>query len=130
MKGMRFRKEIILVCIRWYAAYALSYRNLEEMMQERGVSVDHSTVNRWAIRFLPLLEKIFRKQYKQPVGVSWRMDETYIKVNGDWKYLYRVVSRAVDKEGRTIDFLLRAKRDKIAAMAFFKKAMRQNGEHG
>ena len=124
MKGMRFPKEIILVCIRWYAAYALSYRNLEEMMQERGVVVDHSSVNRWAIRFLPLLEKIFRKLYKRPVGSSWRMDETYIKVNGEWKYLYR----AVDKEGNTIDFLLRAKRDKAAAMRFFKKAMRQSGD--
>src|SRR5664279_1617909 len=116
MKGMRFPKEIILVCIRWYSAYALSYRNLEEMMKERGVVVDHSSVSRWAIRFLPLLEKIFRKR-KRPVGVSWRMNETYIKVNGQWKYLYR----AVDQEGETIDFLLRAKRDKAAAMAFFKK---------
>lgn len=115
MKGMRFPKEIILVCIQWYAAYALSYRNLEEMMQERGVSVDHSTVNRWAIRFLPVLEKIFRRQ-KRPVGGSWRMDETYIKVCGQWKYLYR----AVDKEGKTIDFLLRAKRDKAAATLFVK----------
>ena len=123
MKGMRFPKEIILVCIRWYAAYALSYRILEEMMDERGVSVDHSTVKRWAIRFLPLLEKIFRK-HKRPVGGSWRMDETYIKVRGQWKYL----SRAVDKEGKTIDFLLRDKRDKAAATRFFKKAMRQNGD--
>jgi putative transposase len=105
MKGMRFPKEIVLVCIRWYAAYALSYRNLEEMMEERGVSVDHSTVNRWAIRFLPLLEKVFRK-IKRPVGGSWRMDETYVKVCGQWTYLYR----AVDKEGKTIDFLLRANR--------------------
>src|ERR1035437_8380903 len=100
MKGMRFPKEIILVCIRWYAAYALSYRNLEEMMQDRGVAVDHSTVNRWAIRFLPLLEKVFRR-HKRPVVRSWRMDETYIKVRGQWKYLYR----AVDKAGCTIDFL-------------------------
>jgi transposase-like protein len=123
MKGMRFPKEIILVCIRWYAAYALSYRNLEEMMAERGVSVDHSTINRWAIRYLPLLEKIFRK-HKRPVGESWRMDETYIKVQGQWKYLYR----AVDKEGKTIDFLLRAQRDKAAVTRFFRKAMRQNGD--
>ena len=123
MNGMRFPKEIILVCIRWYAAYALSYRNLEEMMQERGVSVDHSTINRWAIRYLPLLEEIFRR-HKRPVGCSWRMDETYIKVRGQWKYLYR----AVDKEGNTIDFLLRAKRDKAAATKFFNKAMRLNGD--
>jgi len=121
--GMRFPKEIILVCIRWYAAYPLSYRHLEEMMEERGVSVDHSTVNRWAIKFLPLLEKLFHK-HKRPVGGSWRMDETYIKVNSQWKYLYR----AVDKAGKTIDFLLRAKRDKAAATAFFRKAIRQNGE--
>ena len=84
MKGMRFPRESILLCIRWDAAYALSYRNLEEMMQERGVSVDHSTISRWAIRFLPLLDKIFR-QHKRPVGGSWRMDETYIKVCGQWK---------------------------------------------
>ena len=87
-------------------------------MQERGVLVDHSTVSRWAIRFLPLLEKIFRA-YKRPVGGSWRIDETYIKIKGAWKYLYR----AVDKEGNTIDFLLTAKRDKAAAMRFFDKAL-------
>jgi transposase-like protein len=121
-KGMRFPIDLILVCIRWYAAYPLSYRHLEEMMEERGVQVDHSTINRWAIRFLPLLEKVFRK-FKRPVGVSWRMDETYIKVNGQWKYLYR----AVDKAGKTIDFLLTAKRDKKAAMRFFEKAMQANG---
>ena len=124
VKRMRFPLQIILVCIRWYAAYALSYRNLEEMMQERGVSVDHSTVNRWAIRFLPLLEKIFRRKYKRPVGSSWRMDETYIKVNGDWQYLYR----AVDKQGNTIGFLLRAKRDKVAARKSFEKAMALHGD--
>ena len=123
MEGMRFPKEIILLCVRWYAAYPLSYRNLEEMMQERGVYVDHSSVSRWAIKFLPLLEKVFRK-HKRAVGASWRMDKTYIKVNGQWKYLYR----AVDKEGATIDFLLRARRDTAAATRFFEKAMRQNGD--
>ena len=76
-KGMRFPINIILVCIRWYAAYSLSYRHLEEIMQERGVFVDHSSINRWAVRFLPLLEKLFRK-HKRQVGSSWRMDETYI----------------------------------------------------
>tara|TARA_R110002073_G_scaffold144054_3_gene296067 strand:- start:735 stop:1082 length:348 start_codon:yes stop_codon:yes gene_type:complete len=112
VKGMRFPLEVILACIRCYAAYPLSCRHLEEMMEERGVSVDHSIVSRWAIRFLPLLEKILRK-YKRPVGESWRMDETYIKVKvkvkvkGIWKYLYR----AVDRGGKTIDFLLTAKRD-------------------
>ena len=120
-KGMRFPIDVILVCIRWYAAYPLSYRQLEEMMQERGVFVDHSSINRWAIRFLPALEKVFRK-HKRPVGVSWRMDERYIKVKGIWKYLYR----AVDKAGKTVDFLLTAKRDKAAAMRFFDKAMQAN----
>ena len=122
-KRMRFPIDIILVCIRWYAAYPLSYRHIEEMMEERGVFVDHSSINRWAVRFLPLLEKAFRK-HKRPVGGSWRMDETYIKVKGVWKYLYR----AVDKEGKTVDFLLTAKRDKAAANRFFEKAMRHNGD--
>ena len=98
-KGMRFPIDVILVCVRWYAAYPLSYRHLEEMMEERGVSVDHSSINRWAIRFLPLIEKMSRK-HKRPVSGSWRMDETYIKVKGVWKYLYR----AVDKKGKTVDF--------------------------
>ena len=121
-KGMRFPIDVILVCIRWYAAYPLSYRHLEEMMKERGVFVDHSSINRWTIRFLPLLEHAFRK-HKRPVGGSWRMDETYIKVKGVWKYLYR----AVDKEGKTVDFLLSTKRDKAGALRFFDKAMKTNG---
>jgi putative transposase len=104
-KGMRFPVD-------------LSYRHLEEMMQERGVLVDHSSINRWAIRFLPLLEKAFRK-HKHAVGTSWRMDETYIRVNGAWKYLYR----AVDKQGQTVDFLLTARRDAAAARRFFEKAI-------
>lgn len=123
-KRMRFPIDIILVCIRWYVAYPLSYRHIEEMMEERGVFVDHSSINRWAIRFLPLLEKAFRRKHKRPVGMSWRMDETYIKIKGAWKYLYR----AVDKEGKTVDFLLTAKRDKAAAKRFFEKAMHHNGD--
>ena len=121
-KGMRFPIDIILVCIRWYSAYPLSYRHLEEMMPERGVFVDPSSINRWAIRLLPLLEKVCRK-YKRQVGGSWRMDETYIKVKGVWKYLYR----AVDREGKTVGFLLTAKRDKAAALRFFEKAMKASG---
>jgi putative transposase len=122
LEGMRFPSDIILICIRWYAAYPLSYRYLEEIMDERGVSVDHSTVNRWAIRFLPLIEKLSRK-HKRTVRRSWRMDETYIKVKGAWKYLYRTV----DKEGKTVDFLLTAQRDMGAVKRFFEKAMRENG---
>ena len=91
-KGMRFPIDVIFVCIRWYVAYPLSYRHLEEMMQERGVSVDHSSINRWAIHFLPLVEKMARK-HKRPIGQSWCMDETYIKVKGVWKYLYRSVDK-------------------------------------
>lgn len=121
-KGMRFPIDVILVCIRWYVAYPLSYRHLEEMMEERGVSVDHSSINRWAIRFLPLIEKMDRK-HKRTIGGSWRMDETYIKVKGAWKYLYR----AVDKQGKTVDFLLTAKRDMAAAKRFFDKAIGANG---
>lgn len=112
----------MLLCVRWYVAYSLSLRNLEEMMAERGIEVDHSTVHRWVIKLVPLFEKTFRK-HKQPVGKSWRMDETYIKVKGQWKYLYR----AVDKAGQTIDFLFRAKRDKVAARRFFEKSIAQNG---
>jgi putative transposase len=121
-KGMRFPIDVILVRIRWYAAYPLSYRHLEELMQERRVSVDHSSINRWAIRLLPLIEQMARK-HKRPVGSSWSMDETYIKVKGVWKYLYR----AVDKQRKTVDFLLTAKRDMAAAKRFFDKAMEANG---
>jgi putative transposase len=121
-KGMRFPIDVIMIFIRWYVAYPLSYRHIEELMEERGVSVDHSTINRWAVRFLPLIEKLSRK-HKRQVGTSWRMDETYIKVKGIWKYLYR----AVDKEGKTVDFLLTGHRDMAAARRFFEKAIRENG---
>jgi putative transposase len=111
----------MLVCVRWYAAYPLSLRHTEEMMAERGVSVDHATVHRWAIKILPVLAMVFRRR-KRPVGTSWRMDETYIKVAGQWKYLYR----AVDRDGDTIDFLLRAKRDCAAARRFLERAIDLN----
>src|SRR5574339_716606 len=122
-KGHRFEKDIILLCVRWYLAYPLSYRHLEEIMEERGVAVDHSNIYRWVQKFTPKLEAVFRKGKKRPVGTSWRMDETYIKIKGQWKYLYR----AVDKAGQTIDFLLTARRDKKAARRFLKKAIRQHG---
>jgi transposase-like protein len=114
---------VILLCVRWYVAYSLSLHNLEEMMAERGLEVDHSSVHRWVIKLVPLFEKAFRK-HKRPVGKSWRMDETYVKVRGQWKYLYR----AVDKAGNTVDFLLRAHRDKAAAHRYFEKAIDRNGE--
>jgi len=92
-------------------------------MAERGISVDHSTLHRWVIRLVPLLDKAFRR-HKRAVGHRWRMDETYIRVRGQWKYLYR----AVDTAGQTIDFLLTAKRDAAAALRFFRKAIRHHGE--
>jgi len=122
-KGRHFEKTIILMSIRWYVAYSLSHRNIEEMLKERGISIDHATINRWVIKYSPLLEKEFRKKHKRPTGLSWRMDETYVKNRGKWTYLYR----AVDKQGKTIDFLLSAKRNRKAALKFFKKAIRSNG---
>src|SRR5471032_1654076 len=118
LKRLHYPLDIMLTCVLWYVAYPLSLRHLEEMMSERAVSVDHSTVHRWAIKLLPALGKAFGPR-KQKVGRSWRMDETYIKVKGEWKYLYR----AVDKAGDTVDFLFRAKRDKAAARRYFEKAI-------
>jgi transposase-like protein len=112
-KRLHHPLDVMLLCVRWYVADPLSLRDLEEMMSERGLAVDHSTVHRWALKLLPILEKLFR-QRKRPVGRSWRVDETYIKVNGRWTYLHR----AVDKDGDTVDFLLRAHRDKAAARRY------------
>jgi transposase-like protein len=121
-KGAHFPPDIILLGVRWYVAYPLSYRHVEELMVERGVPVDHATIQRWVIKYSPLLEEAFHRR-KRPGWVSWRMDETYIKVKGQWRYLYR----AVDKYGHTIDFLLTEHRDKEAALRFLKKAIRRNG---
>lgn len=121
-KDSHFERDLILWGVRWYVAYPMSYRHLEEMMEERGVEVDHSTLNRCVVKYVPLLEKQFRAD-KRGVGSSWRLDETYVKVKGCWKYLYR----AVDKSGATIDFLLTAKRDCKAALRFFRKAIGQHG---
>ncbi|SAL07159.1 integrase catalytic region [Caballeronia calidae] len=122
LKRLHYPLDVILTCVRWYVAYPLSLRHLEDMMAERGISVDHSTVHRWAIKLVPVLERAFRRR-KQPVGKSWRMDETYTRVKGEWRYLYR----AVDKDGNTIDFLLRAHRDKTAGRRYFEKSIAQNG---
>ena len=109
--GRHFPKDIILTTLRWYLRYKLSYRDIEELIAERGIDVDHSTLNRWVIKYAPLLVTAARR-HKRSIGVSWRFDETYIKVRGQWKYLYR----AVDKVGDTIDFLLTAKRDTKAVL--------------
>jgi putative transposase len=121
-KGAHFPQDIILTGVRWYVAYPLSYRQVEELMEERGVSVDHATINRWVLKYSPQLEEAFHRR-KQPVWVSWRMDETYIRIKGEWRYLYR----AVDKHGQTIDFLLTEQRDQEAALRFLKKAIRRHG---
>ena len=121
-KGAHFPQEIILMGVRWYLAYPLSYRHVEELMEERGVPVDHATIQRWVVKYSPQLEEAFHRR-KRPVWVSWRMDETYIKVKGEWRYLYR----AVDKQGQTIDFLLTEQRDEQAAKRFLTKAIRRHG---
>ena len=121
-KGAHFPKEVILMGVRWYVAYPLSTRHVEELMEERGVEVDHSTIDRWVSKYSPPLEEAFHRR-KRSVWVSWRMDETYIKEKGQWRYLYR----AVDKQGQTIDFLLTEHRDTEAALRFLKKAIRRHG---
>ena len=121
-QGCHFPKSIVLQAVYWYLRYALSYRDIEELMQERGVDVDHATLQRWVVKYTPMVEANFRKK-KRTVGRSWRMDETYIKTKGTWHYLYR----AVDKEGNTIDFLLTKKRDTKAAKRFLIKAIGSNG---
>ena len=118
LQRAHFPRDIILTCVRWYVAYPLSYRHVEELMQERGVSVDHTTVNRWVVKYSPPLSAAFHR-HKRPVWLSWRLDETYIRIKGKWKYLYR----AVDKYGQTIDFLLTAQRDEPAATRFLTKAI-------
>jgi transposase-like protein len=121
-KGRHFDRQVIILCVRWYLSYKLSSRDLAQMMGERGIELAHTTILRWVQRYVPEVEKCWSR-YARTVGGSWRCDETYIKVNGRWTYLYR----AVDKQGRTVDFLLTANRDVAAAKQFFQKAMNGNG---
>jgi transposase-like protein len=121
-KGRHFDQQVIILCVRWYLGYKLSSRDLVEMMGERGIELAHTTILRWVQRYVPEFVKRW-SQYARSVGGSWRCDETYVKVNGRWAYLYR----AVDKQGRTVDFWLSERRDVAAAKAFFCKAMKHNG---
>ena len=118
-KGRHFDQEIVVLCVRWYLSYKLSYRDLVAMMGERGIGLAHTTILRWVQHYTPEFEKRWNR-YARSVGGSWRCDETYIKVKGEWAYLYR----AVDKAGKTVDFYLSRKRDGNAAKAFLRKAMK------
>ena len=118
-KGRHFDQVIIVLCVRWYISYKLSLRDLVEMMEERGVLLAHTTILRWVQRYVPEFEKCWNR-YARTVGGSWRMEETYVKVRGQWVYLYR----AVDKAGHTVDFFLSQKRDVNAAKCFLRKAMK------
>jgi transposase-like protein len=117
-KWRHFESEIILLCVRWYLRYSLSYRNLEEMMLERGLHVDYTTIYRWVQRYAPELDRRCRPHVK-PTTDSWRVDETYIKVKKQWVYLYR----AVDSQGNTLDFFLSPARDAEAAKRFLLKTL-------
>ena len=120
--GAQFPKDVILYAVFFYVRYSVSYRDVEEIFAERNVKVDHSTLNRWVIKYSSSLA-LAAKKNKRVVATSWRMDETYIQVKGQWVYLYR----AVDKFGDTVDFMLSEKRDEAAATAFFKQAIDNNG---
>ena len=121
-RGRHFEDMIIILCVRWYLRYSLSYRDLEEMMVERGLSVDHVTIWRWVQRYAPILNQRLRRERRDP-NRSWRVDETYVRVAGNWTYLYR----AVDSAGDTIDFMLSPKRDLTAAKLFLRLALSGTG---
>ena len=121
-KGAHFPQAVILMGVHWSVAYPLSTRHVEALMEERGVELDHATVDRWVITDSPQLQEAFHRR-KRPVWASWRRDETYIKVKGEWRYLYR----AVDKYDRTIDFLLTEQRAEPAAKKVLTKAIRRHG---
>ena len=122
-RGRYFEDVIIMLCVRWYLRYSLSYRDLEEMMAERGLSVDHVTIWRWVQHYAPILNQRLRRERRRP-NASWRVDETYVRVAGTWAYLYR----AVDSAGDTIDFMLSPKRDLPAAKLFLRLALSGSGE--
>jgi transposase-like protein len=118
-RGRRFPDEIIVLCVRWYLRYCLSYRDLEEMMAERGVSVDHSTIARWVLHFGPVLNDLIRREMRRP-NRSWRVDETYVRVAGAGGPIY--IERSTRSEN-TINFLLSPNRDLTAAKGFLQLAL-------
>src|SRR4051794_24286977 len=118
-KGRHFEAALILQAVSWYLRYPLSYRDIEELFLERGLEVDHSTLSRWVLAYAPLIEKRLRA-FRKPHCGSIRVEETYVKVRGQWRYLYR----AIDKHGTPVDFLLTAKRDLDAAKRFFRTALK------
>jgi transposase, IS6 family len=117
-KGRHFEAALILQAVSWYLRYPLSYRDIEELFRERGLEVDHSTLNRWVLAYAPVIERRLRA-FRKPHCGSVRIDETYVKVRGQWRYLYR----AIDKHGNPVDFLLTARRDLGAAKRFFRKML-------
>lgn len=121
-KGRHFDRSVNLLCVRWYLAYNLSLRNLGEMMAERGISVDHATIHRWAVHYAPLLLERFQRR-KRAVNGKWHIDETYIKVRGRWMYLYR----AIDGPGDTVEFWFSERRNLVAAKRFLRKALKRHG---
>jgi transposase-like protein len=121
--GFRFPPEVILIAVRWYLRYGLSYRDLEELLAERGIEVDHVTLFRWVQRFAPLLIDAARP-FRHRVGTHWLVDETYVKVSGTWRYAYR----AIDQYGQVIDVFVSKRRDLKAATKFFADAIRSHGE--
>ena len=119
-KGRHFDQEIVVLCVRWYLSFKLSYRDLVTMMRERGIGLAHTTILRWVQHYTPEFERRWSR-YARSVGGSWRCDETYIKVKGAWVYLYR----AVDKDGKTVEFYLSLKRDVNAAKTFLRRAIKE-----
>jgi transposase, IS6 family len=120
--GFRFPPEVILVAVRWYLRCGLSYRDLEELLAERGIEVDHVTIFRWAQRFTPLLIEA-AQPCRHRVGSCWFVDETYVKVSGSWRYIYG----AVDQDGQVIDVFVSTGRDLKAATKFFARAISSHG---
>ena len=121
-EGRHFDREIIVLCVRWYLRFKLSFRDLVEMMAERGLSMAHTTIMRWIHHYAPEFERRWNR-FARPDGPSWRVDETYVKIRGRWVYLYR----AVDRDGKTVDFRLSTRRDVAAAKAFIRKAIISQG---